>query len=118
MIYIYIKCSINIFVDSLEQWIKDRKRAIWFRVHIPHAEWIPILTKMEFLYHHAKDKYVMLYRWLPVDEICNIPKYAHTILGIGAFIFDKNTNKILVIKEKYVNEAVWKFPGGYVEPGW
>ncbi|EZA56407.1 hypothetical protein DMN91_009843 [Ooceraea biroi] len=115
-------CDNKIFIqrlkDSLEQWSKDRKRAIWFRVHIPHAEWVPILTKMGFVFHHAKEEYVMLYRWLPIDEECNVPKYAHTFLGVGAFVFNKDTNEILVIKEKYIlNKANWKLPGGYVEPG-
>lgn len=60
----------------------------------------------------------MLYRWLPIDEECNVPKYAHTILGVGAFVFNKETDEILVIKERYsYNKVTWKLPGGYVEPG-
>lgn len=59
----------------------------------------------------------MLYRWLPIDEECNVPKYAHTFLGVGAFVFNKDTNEILAIKEKYALKASWKLPGGYVEPG-
>ncbi|XP_014487839.1 PREDICTED: nucleoside diphosphate-linked moiety X motif 6 [Dinoponera quadriceps] len=115
-------CDNKIFTqrlkDSLEQWIKNKKRTIWFRVHIPHTEWIPILTKQGFVFHHAKEKYVVLYRWLPVDEECNVPKYAHTILGVGAFVYNEGTGEILVIKEKYsYNKATWKLPGGYVEPG-
>lgn len=60
----------------------------------------------------------MLYRWLPTNEECNVPKYAHTFLGVGAFVFNKDTSEILVIKEKYTaTKASWKLPGGYVEPG-
>lgn len=59
----------------------------------------------------------MLYRWLPNDEVCNVPKYAHTFLGVGAFVFNKDTNEVLVIKEKYASNKTWKLPGGYVEPG-
>lgn len=106
-----------ICIDSLEQWTKDKKRAVWFRVHIPNTEWVPILTGQGFIFHHAKEEYVMLYRWLPNDEECNIPKYAHTFLGVGAFVFNKDTNEILVIKEKYALNKAWKLPGGYVEPG-
>lgn len=98
--------------------MKDKRRAIWFRVHIPHVEWVPILTKHEFVFHHTKEKYVVLYRWLPIDEECNVPKYAHTILGVGAFVHNKETDEILVIKEKYSPiKVTWKLPGGYVEPG-
>ncbi|XP_050455242.1 uncharacterized protein LOC126853482 [Cataglyphis hispanica] len=114
-------CDSKIFAerlkDSLEQWTKDKKRTIWFRVHIPNTEWIPILTGQGFTFHHAKEGYVMLYRWLPNDEVCNIPKYAHTFLGVGAFVFNKDTNEVLVIKEKYAPNRAWKLPGGYVEPG-
>lgn len=60
----------------------------------------------------------MLYRWLPINEECNVPKYAHTYLGVGAFVFNKDTSEILVIKERYTStKASWKLPGGYVEPG-
>ncbi|XP_018313109.1 uncharacterized protein [Mycetomoellerius zeteki] len=115
-------CDNKIFAqrlkDSLEQWIKDKRRTIWFRVHIPHTEWVPILTGHGFIFHHSKEEYVMLYRWLPTNEECNVPKYAHTYLGVGAFVFNKNTSEILVIKEKYApTKASWKLPGGYVEPG-
>lgn len=114
-------CDSKIFAqrlkDSLEQWTKDKKRAVWFRVHIPNTEWVPILTGQGFIFHHAKEKYVMLYRWLSIDEECNIPKYAHTFLGVGAFVFNKDTNELLVIKEKYASNKTWKLPGGYVEPG-
>lgn len=60
----------------------------------------------------------MLYRWLPTNEKCNVPKYAHTVLGVGAFVFNKDTSEILVVKEKYTpTKASWKLPGGYIEPG-
>lgn len=102
----------------MEQWTRDKKRTIWFRVHIPHTEWVPILTGQGFVFHHAKEEYVMLYRWLSTNEECNVPKYAHTFLGVGAFVFNKDTSEILVIKEKYAStKASWKLPGGYVEPG-
>ncbi|XP_011641826.1 nudix hydrolase 7 [Pogonomyrmex barbatus] len=119
-------CDSKVFTqrlkDSLKQWTKDNKRTIWFRVHIPHTEWVPILTGHGFVFHHAREEYVMLYRWLPTNEDCNVPKYAHTILGVGAFVFNKDTDEILVIKEKYLLKnasvkASWKLPGGYVEPG-
>lgn len=103
---------------SLEQWLKDGKRAVWFRVHLPHAGWVPMLVKEEFKFHHAQQEYVMLYRWLPSDQKSNIPPYAHTNLGVGAFVYNEETNELLVIKEKYSSvNPLWKLPGGYVEPG-
>lgn len=62
----------------------------------------------------------MLYRCLTTDH--DIPPYAHTNLGVGAFVINDKTNEVLVIKEKYSNAAAnattrWKLPGGHVEPG-
>ena len=103
---------------SLQQWIKEKRRTIWFRVYLPHSEWIPILVKEGFKFHHAKQEYVMLYRWLVTDEECAVPHYAHTNLGVGAFVYNEKTTELLVVKEKYVEKsAFWKLPGGYVEPG-
>lgn len=88
-------------------------------MHIPHSDWVPLLTKQGFKFHHAKEEFVMLYRWLPEDEESNVPNYAHTFLGVGAFVFNEDTDEILVIKEKYAHKKAnfWKLPGGYVEPG-
>ncbi|OAD61949.1 Nudix hydrolase 8 [Eufriesea mexicana] len=115
-------CTSEVFTHrltaSLQQWIQNKKRTIWFRVYLPHSEWIPLLVKEGFIFHHAKQEYVMLYRWLVKNEECNVPHYAHTNLGIGGFVYNQETKEILVIKEKYSNRAaMWKLPGGYVEPG-
>ncbi|XP_046424392.1 nucleoside diphosphate-linked moiety X motif 6 [Neodiprion fabricii] len=103
---------------SLDQWIRENRRAIWFRVGLEQSDWIPDLTKNGFKFHHARDDWVTLYRWLPTDQTCNIPPYAHTLLGVGAIVYNEDTDEILVVKEKYsVVTPMWKFPGGYVEPG-
>ncbi|XP_053974794.1 uncharacterized protein LOC128874268 [Hylaeus volcanicus] len=115
-------CTPDVFAKrltvSLQEWIKDKKRTIWFHVYLPHTEWVPILVKEGFKFHHAREEYVTLYRWLVTDEECNVPHYAHTNLGVGAFVYNEKTNELLVIKEKYTKKApFWKLPGGYVEPG-
>lgn len=103
---------------SLQQWIKEEKRTVWFRVHLSDSEWIPVLVHEGFKFHHARQEYVTLYRWIVTHEECNVPHYAHTNLGVGAFVYDERSNKLLTIKEKYANKsAMWKLPGGYVEPG-
>lgn len=82
------------------------------------SDWVPVLTKNGFKFHHAKGEQVTLYRWLPVEESCNIPPYAHTMLGVGALVYNEESEEILVVKERYsVVTPMWKFPGGYVEPG-
>lgn len=71
-----------------------------------------------FKFHHAKEDYVMMYNWLPTNEVCNIPHYAHTMIGVGAVVIN-DANQILVVSEKYFvgDKPLWKLPGGYVEPG-
>jgi ADP-ribose pyrophosphatase YjhB (NUDIX family) len=58
----------------------------------------------------------MMYRWLPDTEVCNIPPFAHTMIGVGAVVMNK-AHEILVVREKYFLIPHWKLPGGYVEPG-
>ncbi|XP_076763982.1 uncharacterized protein LOC143431272 [Xylocopa sonorina] len=115
-------CPVEEFADrlttSLQHWISNEKRTIWFRVFLSHSEWVPILVKEGFKFHHARQEYVMLYRWLVIGEECNVPHYAHTNLGVGGFVYNEETKEVLVIKEKYASQAArWKLPGGYVEPG-
>jgi hypothetical protein len=58
----------------------------------------------------------MMYRWLPTAEVCNIPPFAHTMVGVGAVVVN-DAREILVVKEKYFTIPHWKLPGGYLEPG-
>lgn len=57
-----------------------------------------------------------MYKWLLENETCNIPQYAHTMIGVGAVVVN-NKKQVLVVKEKYFHLPHWKLPGGYVEPG-
>ncbi|KAJ8939839.1 hypothetical protein NQ314_010968 [Rhamnusium bicolor] len=114
------KCDINEFAkkleDSLEFWKENGKRGIWFRVHLDQSDWVPVLTKNGFKFHHAKEEFVMMYLWLPKEEHCNIPQYAHTMIGVGAVVVN-DKSQVLVVTERYsvINKPFWKLPGGYVE---
>ncbi|CAH0564755.1 unnamed protein product [Brassicogethes aeneus] len=103
---------------SLTTWKCSGKRGIWFKVNLAQSDWVPVLAKNGFKFHHAKEDYVMMYNWLPNDEVCNIPPFAHTMMGVGAVVVNEN-QEILVVSERYFigKEPLWKLPGGYVEPG-
>ncbi|XP_057669611.1 uncharacterized protein LOC130901928 [Diorhabda carinulata] len=103
---------------SLLNWRESGHRGIWFKVHLNQSDWIPVLVKNGFKFHHAKEEYVMMVLWLSTTETSNIPNYAHTMLGVGAVVSNDN-NQVLVVKEKYYpgNMPHYKLPGGYVEPG-
>ncbi|XP_066592310.1 uncharacterized protein [Prorops nasuta] len=104
--------------DSLTEWRKLERRTIWFCVHLSHTLWIPILIEYGFKFHHAKETHVMLYLWLDDAQECHVPSYAHTNVGVGAFVLNEKTNEILVVKEQHsLIKNFWKLPGGHVEPG-
>lgn len=100
---------------SIDHWVQQKKRAIWFKIHHAQADWVPILAKNNFFYHHARGEFVMMYRWLPKDEPMAIPPFAHTMVGVGALVIN-DKNQVLVVSEK--NALIpnsWKLPGGYCE---
>ncbi|XP_055389121.1 uncharacterized protein LOC129618412 isoform X2 [Condylostylus longicornis] len=102
--------------DSLKYWSENCFRTIWFNIETEKSDWVPHLVKNGFDYHHAKQGYVLMFKWLP-SEPDNLPKYAHTMLGVGGLVINKN-NEVLVVREKHAIVAnFWKLPGGYVEPG-
>ncbi|XP_049801718.1 uncharacterized protein LOC126236444 isoform X2 [Schistocerca nitens] len=103
-------------LKSLEHWSEQNVRAVWFRVALQHAEWVPVLAKNGFMFHHAEPMSVSMVKWLPITEICNIPQYAHTMIGVGAVVVNKD-QELLVVRERFHTVPHWKLPGGYLEPG-
>ncbi|XP_055913050.1 uncharacterized protein LOC129946760 isoform X2 [Eupeodes corollae] len=111
--------SVN-FADKLQKsidyWVENGRRGIWFKVQTKHSQLVPELTKCGFDFHHAKNGYVMLFRWLPTNETVNIPVFAHTLCGVGGLVVN-DKNEILAVSDKYaLIPNSWKLPGGYVEP--
>lgn len=99
----------------MSHWVDNKRRAIWFRVHRNQASWIPLLAQNDFYFHHARNDYVMMYRWLPKDEAMIIPPFAHTMVGVGALVIN-DQNQILVVSERNaLIKNSWKLPGGYLE---
>ncbi|XP_026750405.1 uncharacterized protein LOC113511035 [Galleria mellonella] len=101
---------------SLKKWSEEKRRCIWFKVHIKDAEWVPLLAKEGFDFHHSRNSFVMMYKWLPTDSKSNLPPACHTNLGVGGMVFN-NKNQILAVMENHIDFPHWKLPGGYVERG-
>lgn len=102
--------------ESLDFWIANKNRAIWFRVYKEQADWVPVLAENGFDFHHARFGEVVLYRWLPKDESSNLPTYAHTLMGVGGLVIN-DQDEVLVVSDRYAMiPNSWKLPGGYVEP--
>lgn len=66
--------------ESLEHWIEQKRRAIWFKVYREQSTWIPTLVKNDFKFHHAREDFVMMYKWLPKNEQITVPPFAHTMV--------------------------------------
>ncbi|KAG7176386.1 nudix hydrolase 8-like isoform X2 [Homarus americanus] len=101
---------------SMSHWMEENIRGVWFKVDLEHADWVPVLVKHGFIYHHAQPQFVMMVKWLSVNEPNNIPRYAHNVVGVGAFVVN-DQDELLVVRERFHTRPHWKLPGGYVEPG-
>ncbi|CAH0397916.1 unnamed protein product [Chilo suppressalis] len=102
--------------ESLKFWNTEGKQCVWFKVNIKDSTYIPVLAQKGFNFHHARDDFVMMYKWLPKDSKPNLPPPCHTTLGVGAMVFNEK-NQVLAISEKHYEYPHWKLPGGYVERG-
>ena len=100
-----------------------------------HAAWVPTLVSNGFRFHNADPARLALLRWIGEQqgegaivlfmgllfcsdetEACNVPSYAHTLLGVGGMVVDED-NRVLVVQERFRYSNHWKLPGGYVDPG-
>ncbi|XP_013199884.1 uncharacterized protein LOC106142607 [Amyelois transitella] len=114
-------CEENSFLgkltESLKKWEEEEKRCIWFKVNIRNAEWVPILARAGFDFHHSRDSFVMMYKWLPTNSKANLPPPSHTNLGVGGIVFNDKRQLLVVMENHYLEYPHWKLPGGYVERG-
>merc|ERR1711872_1056291 len=103
-------------LSSLVKWREEGVRAVWFHVAPSEASWMPALITQGFQFHHANQERGALLKWLPKEEPCNVPSYAHTLIGVGGMVVTDD-NRILVVEERFATAAHWKLPGGYEDPG-
>ena len=51
-----------------QSWTDNKRKGIWLKIPLSHAELVPAAAKQGFEYHHAEPTYVMMTRWLPQTE--------------------------------------------------
>ncbi|XP_065216980.1 uncharacterized protein LOC135843147 [Planococcus citri] len=108
----------NKLKHSLDKWVCDGIRTVWFYISLQHSMFIPILTQNGFVFHRVNDasgQTLVLSRWLPKDKPSTIPPYAHTMVGVGGIVVN-NKDELLTVYQSYGKYETWKLPGGYVEP--
>ena len=119
----------NVFRVSLEAAIKEWQHmntmnqqisAVWLSIPINRSELIKEAASLNFELHHAQDSNVEMSLWLGDPENNTLPGFATNYIGVGAFVHDPNSNKVLSIKERILDGfrlPQWKLPGGTADSG-
>jgi 8-oxo-dGTP diphosphatase len=85
------------------------KKLLWVKIPIEKSDFIPILTNLDFEFHHCDEKNLMLVKKLAQGSI--IPTSKNYIVGIGAIVLDEG--QLLVIKDRF--SIGYKLPGGHID---
>ena len=85
------------------------KNLLWVELPIEKSEFIPVLTKLDFEFHHCEEKSVTLVKKMVKDAM--VPTTKNFIVGVGAVV--RNGEQILVVKDRF--SAGYKLPGGYID---
>ncbi len=85
------------------------KKLIWIKIPIEKSDFIPILTHLDFEFHHCEARSLMLIRKMAQDSF--VPTTKNFIVGVGAIVFSEG--RLLVIKDRFLNG--YKLPGGHID---
>ena len=96
---------------TISQLRKQGRKAVFLKVNMLYAHYIPIAGMYGFKFHSAEGDYASLLLWLPTKEDCKVPVFATHHCGVGGAVVSQG--KILVVKEKHKMSG-WKLPGGYM----
>lgn len=108
---------------SLSHWKQRGVRGVWLKLPPALASHVsPAISQHGFGYHHAEPGYVMLTRWLPLDEgvESGLPPNASHQVGVGALVVDARRGLVLAVQERtgpLKGKNVWKLPTGLVHAG-
>lgn len=85
-----------------------RHTLLWINIPIEKAEFIPLLTQLQFEFHHCDEKNLTLVRKMNLEA--EIPISKNFIAGVGAIVM--TDGKLLVVKDRFARG--YKLPGGYI----
>jgi len=103
--------------SALRHWQSTGIRPITVKIHEADSAFIPVAIEAGFQFHHAQPGYVYLKKWIADDEPDTFPAYANHYLGVAGFVVDRETDEMLVIKERFAPKPMWKLPGGTADSG-
>lgn len=101
----------NQFREEMEQLIatSTHKKLIWVKLAIEQSNLVPILTHLDFEFHHCDEKNLMLVKKMSDSAI--VPTTKNYIVAVGAVVFHEG--KLLVIKDRF--SVGYKLPGGHID---
>ena len=101
----------DVFKTEIVQIIESSKykKLLWIKIPLKKSEFIPILTKLGFQFHHCDEDNLMLVKKMAHDSI--VPATKNYIVGVGAIVV--NEGQILVIKDRF--SSGYKLPGGHID---
>jgi ADP-ribose pyrophosphatase YjhB (NUDIX family) len=101
---------------SLLKWQKEERKGVWLTIPTTHSHFIPIVVELGFQFYYCDSRAVVLTKWLP-KTTSTLPHGPRHLIGVGGFVVN-DKKEILVVKEKSgIATAIWKIPGGAVDPG-
>ncbi|MFW5851194.1 MAG: NUDIX domain-containing protein [Bacteroidota bacterium] len=101
--------------ESLHKQIADiidlygHKKLLWITIPIEKSDFIPVLTNLNFEFHHCDETKLILVK--KIHENALVPTSKNFIVGVAAIVIENN--KLLVVKDMF--SRGYKLPGGHVE---
>ena len=98
---------------SLGDWTAAGYRVVWLEIPLDRAGLVPVAAGEGFTYHHADDRYAMMFKRL--EEGAFVPNYSTHYIGAGGVVINSD-NEILVVRERRDGGASgsFKLPGGHL----
>lgn len=85
------------------------EKLIWVKLPIQKSAFIPILTNLDFEFHHCDEKNLMLVKKIRQDAV--VPTTKNYIVGVAAVVL--HNDLLLVVKDRFYSG--YKLPGGHIE---
>lgn len=103
--------SVLEFEKEIENTLESQKdkKLIWIKLSIEQSNFIPILTKHGFIFHHCNERDITLVKRVVENAI--IPTAVNHTLGVGVVVM--NENNLLVVKDRIWQ--TYKLPGGFID---
>jgi 8-oxo-dGTP pyrophosphatase MutT (NUDIX family) len=100
---------------QVEVWKQAGVASVWLTIPVHQSMVVAHASSLGFSLHHTRSNTIVMNKWLPTDRPSPLPDYASHYVGVGGFVFDDKTEKLLVIKELHSDS--WKLPGGTADQG-